>query len=62
MEPGECATRERKAGNSGKKVEVDEKQRIQMKKKKKGAGSGFEGSMKREHSGGGGRHLKKGRK
>jgi len=57
-----AARREQKAGKSGKRVKVGGKQKVQMKKKKKGARPGFEGSMRSKHSGGGGGHSKKGRK
>ncbi|PUU80775.1 surfeit locus protein 6-domain-containing protein [Tuber borchii] len=58
-----AARREQKAaGKSGKRVKVGGKQKVQMKKKKKGARPGFEGSMKSKHGGGGGGHPKKGRK
>ncbi|PUU83109.1 surfeit locus protein 6-domain-containing protein [Tuber borchii] len=54
-----AARREQKANKSGKKV--GGKQGIQMKKKK-GPRPGFQGTMKSNHSGGGGGHPKKGRK
>ncbi|PWW79447.1 SURF6-domain-containing protein, partial [Tuber magnatum] len=52
---------QKKAGKSGKRVRVGGKQKVQMKKKKKGARPGFEGSMKSKISGGGG-GPRKGRK